>query len=269
MDDLKAQLDAQGRETKKFRLLLQEKEDQLSRVIAPPNLQSELETAKRENLLLKAELDDVVEKNKILNEDNKNLSRENANFVTKLGEFEATIAQLREGLDFVKVDTEKREEKIRQLEAERASDKEKLRVIEEKAETRARISDDLKGQLEDAILANNALQTEPASVNEVRITLIDMKSELEEKLKNAQADLVETCKDVEVAEARSTILVEHEQWKSPRVILEQVERGMEDIPARILDARMIEDKAKTTLEDSSEDDSEETISENSGSSHTE
>ncbi|XP_060195029.1 uncharacterized protein LOC132624240 [Lycium barbarum] len=269
VDDLKAQLDAQSRETEKFKLLLREKKDELSRATAPPNLQSELEAAKRENLHLKAELDDAVEKNKLLDGDNKNLSRENADFVTKLGEFEATIAQLREGLDSIKVDAEKREEKIRQLEAERVGEKEKLRVFKEKVETRARISDELKGRLEEAILANNILQTELASVNEVRITLIDMKSELEERLKKAQADMVEACKDVEAAEAHSTLLVEHERWKYRRVTLEQVERGMEDIPLRILDARMIEDKAKKALEDSSEDDSEETVSENSGSTHTE
>ncbi|XP_060210445.1 uncharacterized protein LOC132637362 [Lycium barbarum] len=221
------------------RLLLREKEDQLSWVIAPLNLQSELKAAKRENLRLKAELNDVVEKNKLLDGDNKNLSRENSSFATKLSEFEATITQLREELDSVKVNAEKMVEKFRQLEAKRAAEKEKLRIVEEKAETRARISDELKRQLETAVLANDALQTELASVSEVRITLSDKKSELEEKLKKAQADLEEACKDIEATEARSTLLVELEWWKSQRVTLEQVERGMEDIPVRILDAKII------------------------------
>ncbi|XP_060206640.1 uncharacterized protein LOC132634399 [Lycium barbarum] len=261
-EDLKGQLDAQSRETEKFKLILQEKEDQLNRLIAPPNLQSELEAAKTDNLRLKAELDDFVEKNCYI-------PRENANFATKLGEFEAPIAELRGELNSVKVDAEKAVEKSRQLEVERSIEKEKLRVFEEKAETRARISNELKGKLEEAIAANDRLQTELTSVNEVRITLIDMKSELEQKLKKTEANLNEALNDIVAAEARSTLLAEYERWKSPRMTLEHGEQGMENIPARILDARMIEYNAKKALEASSEDDSEETISENSGSSHTE
>ncbi|XP_060177977.1 uncharacterized protein LOC132607914 [Lycium barbarum] len=269
IDDLRGQLDAQGRETEKFKLLLQQKEDQLSRIIAPPTLQSELEAAKKENLRLKIELDDIVKKSKVLEGDNKQLSRENAEYATKLGEFEATITQLREGLDSVKGEAAKMEEKFRKLKVEKTTEKDKLKVMEEKAESRARIDDELKKELEAAVLANDALQAELASSNEVRVTLVDMRSELEEKLKKAQADLEEAYKEIVATEARSTLLVEHERWKSRRVTLEAVQRGFEDLPARILDTKMIEDRAKKALEDSSEKDPEGSGSDDSGSSLTE
>ncbi|XP_060178001.1 uncharacterized protein LOC132607934 [Lycium barbarum] len=267
-EDLKGQLDAQSRETEKFKLLLQEKKDQLSQLIAPLNLQSELEVAKADNLRLTAELDELDE-NRLLNQDNTNLSQENANFTSKLDEFNAAIAQLRGELNSVKADVEKAIEKSRKLEAERAIEKQKLRVFEEKAETRARISDELKSELEETVAANDRLQTELSSVNMVLITLLDMKSELEEKLKKTEADLNEALNDIVAAKARSSLLAEYEWWKFGRMTLEHIERGMENIPARILDVRMIEDKAKKDLEASSEDHSEETVFENSDSSHTE
>ncbi|XP_059295673.1 uncharacterized protein LOC132049014 [Lycium ferocissimum] len=268
VEDLKGQLDAQSRETEKFKLLLQEKEDQLSRAVPPPNLQSELEAAKADNLRLKAELDDAVEKNRLLEQDNINLGRDNANFATRLGEFEATIAQLRGELNSIKADAEKAAEKFHQLETERATEREKLRVLEEKVETRARAVDELKSKLEEATAANDLLQTELESVNQVRITLLEAKFELEENLKKAEADLEESLKDMEAAEAHTTLSIEYERWKSRRVTLEQVERGLGDIRARILEAKAIEDKAKKALDASSDDDSEKTVSEDSGSNHT-
>ncbi|XP_060211057.1 uncharacterized protein LOC132638088 [Lycium barbarum] len=49
MDDLKGQLDAQGRETEKYLHLLQEKEEELNRAVALSNLRPELDAAKAEN----------------------------------------------------------------------------------------------------------------------------------------------------------------------------------------------------------------------------
>ncbi|XP_060190783.1 uncharacterized protein LOC132620086 [Lycium barbarum] len=252
VDNLKAQLDAQGRETEKFKLLLRENEDQLT---------------KAENLRLKAELADVIEKNQLLEVDNIDFSRDNANFASRLGEFEATIAQLRGELDSVKADAEKVAERLHQLEFERATDKEKLRVAEEKAKTRARISDELKSKLEEATATNDLLQAEFELIYQVRIALLEMKSELEARLKKAEADLEESLKDMEAAEARSTILIEYERWKSRWATSEQVEIGLGEIQAQILEAKKVEDRAKKAL-DADSDDSEQTISENSGSNHT-
>ncbi|XP_059302348.1 uncharacterized protein LOC132054323 [Lycium ferocissimum] len=233
VEDLRGQLDAQSRETEKFKQLLQEKEDQLIRAVPLPNLQIELEVAKADNLRLKAELDNT----------------------------------LRDELNSAKADTEKVAEKFHQLETERAAEREKLRVFEEKAETHARGVDELKGKLEEATVANDLLQTELESVNQVRITLLEEKFELEENLKKAEVELEESLKDMEAAEAHTTLLIEYERWKSQRVTLEQVERGLGDIRARILEAKAIEDKAKKTLDGSSDDDSEKTVFEDSGSNH--
>ncbi|XP_059290277.1 uncharacterized protein LOC132043826 [Lycium ferocissimum] len=237
VDDLKGQLDAQGRETEKFQLLPQEKEDQLSRAAALPNLQSELEASKAENLRLKAELADMIEKNRLLEADNFGLNRDNANFITRLGELEAIISQLRSELDSIKADAVRMAEGHHQLESESANDKEKLKVADEKAKTRARISDELKSKLEEATEANDVLQAEFESANQIRIALLEERSELEAKLKKAEANLEESLKDMETAEARSTILIEYERWKLRRVTLEQIEKGLGDLQARILEAK--------------------------------
>ncbi|XP_059294666.1 uncharacterized protein LOC132047671 [Lycium ferocissimum] len=168
----------------------QEKEDQLSRAVPPPNLQSELEAAKADNLHLKAKLDDAARR------------------------FEATIAQRRGELNSVKADAEKAVEKFHQLEVERATEKEKLRVFEEKAETRAQTVDKLKSKLEEATAANDLLQTELESVNQVQITLLQAKFKLEENLQKAEADLEESLKDMEAAEAHTMLSIEYERWKS-------------------------------------------------------
>ncbi|XP_060212105.1 uncharacterized protein LOC132639687 [Lycium barbarum] len=227
------------------------------------------EATKKENLRLKTELDEAVEKSKVREEDNKHLNRANTEYATKLGEFEATITQLGEGLDSVKDEAAKMEENFRHLEAERAIEKDTLKTVEEKAETRAWISDELKSKLEAVVRANDALQAELAASNEVRVALSDMMSELEETLKRAQVDLEEAHKDIEATEARSTLLVELEKWRSRRSTLEAIQRGIEDIPARITDSKMIEDRARKTLKDSSEEDPEESGFEDSGSFSTE
>ncbi|XP_059302304.1 uncharacterized protein LOC132054278 [Lycium ferocissimum] len=268
VNDLKAQLDAQGGETEKFQFLLQEKEDQLSQAAVLPNLQFELKMAKAENLRLKSKLADMIEKNWLLEADNVDLGRDNANFTMRLGELEATISQLWSELDSVKAEAAKMAKRHHQLESESANDKEKLRVAEEKVETRARISDELKSKLEEATEANDLLQTEFESANQIRIALLEVRSELDARLKKVEANLEKSLKDMEAVEARSTILIEYERWKSRRATLEQVQRGLEDIQARILEAKEIEDRAKKSLDVDSED-SEQMVSDNSSSNHTE
>ncbi|XP_059310653.1 uncharacterized protein LOC132062010 [Lycium ferocissimum] len=268
IDDLRAQLDPQGRVTEKFKLLLQQKKDELSHTVGPPTLRIELEAAKEENFRLKNELDDSVHKNKVLEKDNKELSPGNSEYATKLSELEATITQLREVLDSIKGEAAKMEEKFRQLKVERATEKETLNVAQEKVEIRAQAFEELKSEIEAAIRDNDGLQAELASSNEVRITLSDMRSELEEKLKKTQADLKEAHEQIEVTEARSTLLVEYVKWKSRRSTLEAAQRGITDIPARIAEAKTIEDKAKKALEDSSEKDPEGSGSDDLGSSLT-
>ncbi|XP_059306366.1 uncharacterized protein LOC132057780 [Lycium ferocissimum] len=128
----------------------------------------------------------------------------------RLGEFEATITQLWDELDSVKTDAVKVAERLHQLESERANDKEKLRVVEEKVKTRARISDELKSKLEKATKANDLLQTEFESANQIRVALLEVKSEPEARLKKVEVDLEESLKDMEAAEAHSMILIEYE-----------------------------------------------------------
>ncbi|XP_060182244.1 uncharacterized protein LOC132611901 [Lycium barbarum] len=146
VDYLKGQLDTQGCEAEKFQHLLREKEDQLSRAAALSNLQPEFEAAKAENLHLKVELAGMVEKNRLLEVDKAGLSQDNPRFTSRLGVLEATISELRSELDSVKVDAVKIAERHRLLESENARDKEKLRVVEQKAENRVRISDELKSK---------------------------------------------------------------------------------------------------------------------------
>ncbi|XP_060170866.1 uncharacterized protein LOC132601822 [Lycium barbarum] len=209
----------------------------------------------------------MIEKNRLFEADNVGLNRDNAIFTTRLGDLEATISQLRRKLDSVKADAMRMAERHRRFESESANDKDKLRVAEEKAETRARISDELKSKLEEATEANDVLQAEFESANQTRLALLEVRSELEAKLKKSEADLEESLKYMEAAEARSTILIEYERWKSRRVTLEQVEKGLGDLQARILEAKEVEERAKKALDADSEY-SEQTVSENSGSNHT-
>ncbi|XP_059315727.1 uncharacterized protein LOC132066431 [Lycium ferocissimum] len=152
----------------------------------------------------------MVEKNLLLEADNAGFNRDNANFITRLGELEATISQLRSELDSVKADAVEMAERHHQLESDCANDKEKLRVAEQKAKTRARISDELKSKLEEATEANDVLQAEFESANQIRIALLKERSELEAELKKTEADLEESLKDMETVEARSTILIKYE-----------------------------------------------------------
>ncbi|XP_060183108.1 uncharacterized protein LOC132613069 [Lycium barbarum] len=209
----------------------------------------------------------MVEKNQLLEADNNGLNQDNARFILSLGELEATIFQLRSELDSVRADAVRMVEMHRHLEFESANDKEKLRVVEQKAEKRARISDELKSKLEEEAEANDVLQAELESANQIQTVLLEERSELEAKLTKAEVDLEESLKDTEIAEARSTILVEYERWKSRRITLEEVKKGLGDLQARILEAKEIEERAKKALDAKSED-SEQTISENFGSNHT-
>ncbi|XP_059285934.1 uncharacterized protein LOC132039475 [Lycium ferocissimum] len=209
----------------------------------------------------------MVEKNRLLEADNAGLNEDNVRFISRLGELEATIFQLRSELDSVKADAVKMAKRHRHLESESAKDKEKLRVIEQKIEDRARISDELKSKFEEAAEANDVLQAELESANQIQIVLLGERSELAAKLEKAEANLEESLKDMEAAEARTTILVEYERWKSRRATLEQAQKGLGDLQARINEAKAIEEEAKKALHAESAV-SERTVSENSDSNRT-
>ncbi|XP_059310938.1 uncharacterized protein LOC132062375 [Lycium ferocissimum] len=264
VDDLRGQLDAQGRETEKFQHLLQVKEDELNRAVALSNLQPELEAAKAENLRLKDELAGMVEKNRLLEADKVGLSQDNARFSSRLGELKTTISQLRGELDSVKSDAVNMFERHRLLESKSAKYKERMRVFEQKAEDRARICDELKIELEETAEANDLLKAELESATQIQRILDEERDELVAKLAQVEADLAEALRSVEAAEAHTTIAVEYERWKSRRATLEQAEHGFADLPALILEAKRTEEEAKRALDTDSED-SERTMSRHYGS----
>ncbi|XP_059288629.1 uncharacterized protein LOC132041981 [Lycium ferocissimum] len=119
-------------------------------------------------------------------------------------------------------------ERHRLLKSQHAKDKEKLRVVEQKAKARSRISDELKSKLEKAAEANDVLQAELESANQIHRVLLEERSKLA-KLEKVEADLEESLKDMEPAEARTTILVQYEWWKSQRATLEQAQKGLGDL----------------------------------------
>ncbi|XP_060212110.1 uncharacterized protein LOC132639694 [Lycium barbarum] len=209
----------------------------------------------------------MVEKNQLLEADKAGFSQDNARFSSRLGELKATISQLRIELDSVKTDAVKMAERHRLLESENATDKEKLRVMEQKAEDRARICDELKSKFEEAVEANDILKVELESATQVQRIINEERSELVTKLAKSEADLQESLKDLEAVEARTTIAVEYERWKSRRATFEQAQQGLRDLPALILEARTIEEEAKKALDFESED-SERTVSENFSSNRT-
>ncbi|XP_059302347.1 uncharacterized protein LOC132054322 [Lycium ferocissimum] len=264
VDDLKGQLDAQGRETEKFQHLLQVKEDQLNRAAALSNLQPELEAAKAENLWLKDELAGIVEKNRLLEADKVGLSQDNARFSSRLGELKATISQLRRELDSVKTDAVNIAERHRLLESESAKYKDRMRVFEQKAKDRARICDELRIKFEETAEANDILKAELKSATQIQRILDEERDELVAKLARGRGRFACFFKSVE---AHTTIAVEYERWKSRRATLEQAQQAFGDLPALILEAKKTEEEAKRALDTDSED-SEQTVSERSGSSCT-
>ncbi|XP_060188291.1 uncharacterized protein LOC132617327 [Lycium barbarum] len=267
VDDLKGQLDAQGRETEKFLHLLRVKEDDLNRAVTLSNLQTKLDATKAENSRLKGELAEMIEYNRLLEADKIGLSRDNARFSSRLGEFKTTISQLREELDSVKSDATRMAEKHRLLESESDRYQERMRVFEEKAENRARICDELKTELEGTIDANDLLKTELESATQMQKVLEEDRDVLVANLVQAKADLEEALKSVEAAEAHTTIAAEYEKWKSRRITLEQAEHGFVDLPALILEAKRVEEEGKRAPGAESVD-SERTVFEHSESSHT-
>ncbi|XP_060203344.1 uncharacterized protein LOC132631686 [Lycium barbarum] len=246
VDDLKGQLDAQGQETKKFPHLLQ---------------------VKAKNLRLKDELAGMVEKNRLLEADKVGLSQDNARFSSRLGELKTIITQLRGELDLVKTDAVNMAKRYRLLESESAKYKERMRVFEQKDEDRAQICNELKIELEKTVEAKDLLRAELESAIQIQGVLDEERDELVAKLAQAEVDLAESLRSVEVVEAHTTIAVEYERWKSRRATFEQAEHGFADLPARILEARKTEEEAKKALDTDSED-SEQTVSERSGSSYT-
>ncbi|XP_060211657.1 uncharacterized protein LOC132639204 [Lycium barbarum] len=190
----------------------------------------------------------MVEKNRLLEADKVSLSQDNAHFSSRLGELKATISQLQSELDSVKTDAVKMAKRHRLLESENATDNEKLRVMEQKAEDRARICDKLKSKFEEAAEANDILKAELESATQTQRILDEERSKLVAKLAKVEADLKESLKDVKAAEARTTIAVEYERWKSRRATLEQAQQGLGDLAALILEARTIEEEAKKSLD---------------------
>ncbi|XP_060197761.1 uncharacterized protein LOC132626784 [Lycium barbarum] len=210
----------------------------------------------------------MTEYNRSLEVDKIDLSRDNAQISSRLGELETTFSQLREELDLVKSDAASLAERNRLLESESSRCQERARVFEEKAESRARMCDDLKNELKETADANDTLQAELQSAIQMHNVLGEARDALVAKLAQAEADLDEVLKSVEAAEAQATIVVEYEKWKSRRITLEQAEHGFTDIPALIAEAKRVEGEAKDAL-GSESDDSERTESERSGSSHSE
>ncbi|XP_060179542.1 uncharacterized protein LOC132609524 [Lycium barbarum] len=255
MNDLKGQLDAQGRETEKYLYLLQEKEEELNRAVALSNLRPELDAAKAENRQLRSELAAMTEYNRSLEAEKISLSRDNTHISSRLGELETTFSQLWEELDSVKSDAASLAERNRLLEYESTRYQERARVFEVKAESRGRMCDDLKNELKETTDANDTLQAELQSAIQMENVLGEARDALAAKLSRVEADLDEAWKSVEAVEAQSTIVAEYEKWKSRRITLEQAE------------AKRIEGEDKDALGFDS-DDSERTMSERSGSSHS-
>ncbi|XP_060200594.1 uncharacterized protein LOC132628851 [Lycium barbarum] len=267
MDDLKVQLDAQGRETEKYVHFLREKEEELSRAVALSHLQPELDAAKAENRQLRSELVAMTEYNRSLEAEKIDLNRDNTQISSKLDELETAFSQLREELDLVKSDASSLAERNRLLEYESARYQERARVFEEKAENRSRMCDDLKNELKETTAANDTLQAELQSAIQMQNVRGEARDALETKLAQDEAELDEALRSVEAAEAQVTIVAQYEKWKSRRITLEQAERGFSDLPALIAEAKRVEGEAKDAL-GSDSDDSERMLSEHSGSSHS-
>ncbi|XP_059302284.1 uncharacterized protein LOC132054257 [Lycium ferocissimum] len=208
-----------------------------------------------------------MQKNRLLEEEKIGLSQANARLSSKLSELETDISQLRGELDSVKSDASNLAERHRRLESESTKYAERMRVFEQKAEDRARMCDELRTRLEETVEANDILKAELESANQYRSILDEERNGFLVRLARAEAGLAEALKNLEAAEAYSTVVVEHERWRSRRITLEEAERGFTDLPALILEARRTEDVAKRALDSDSED-SERTESEHSGSSQT-
>ncbi|XP_060208725.1 uncharacterized protein LOC132636059 isoform X2 [Lycium barbarum] len=142
-----------------------------------------------------------------------------------------------------------------------------VRAQQEVDDLMAQICDDLKTELAETVDANDTLKAELESATQMQNVLEEARDVLVAKLAQAEADLEESLKSVEVAEAHTTITAEYEKWKSRRITLEQAEHGFADLPALILEVKRVEEEAKGALGADS-DDSERTVSEHSGSSHT-
>ncbi|XP_060186706.1 uncharacterized protein LOC132616129 [Lycium barbarum] len=211
MDDLRGQLDAQGRETEKYLHLLREKEEELNRAVVVFNLRLELDAAKAENCQLKSELAAMTEYNRSLEADKIGLSLENAQFSLRLDELEITVSQLRGELDLVKADATGLAEMNRLLESETALYRERMRTFEEKAEKRAQMYESLKTELAEAVNANDALKAELEAATRRQDTLEENRGVLAAKLAKAEADLEEALKNVEATEAHTAIVAEYEK----------------------------------------------------------
>ncbi|XP_060178190.1 uncharacterized protein LOC132608130 [Lycium barbarum] len=211
IDDLRGQLDAQGRETEKYRHLLQETEEELNRAAVLANLHPELDAAKDENRRLKGELAAMTDYNWSLEAEKIVLSRDKAQFSSRLDELETTVSRLRGELDSVNADATTLAERNRRLESEAALSDESRRVFEEKAEERSQICQGLRTELEEAAIANNALKAElDAATGRISVLEGD-RADLEAKLAKAEADLDETWRSVEAAKAYTAIVAEYEK----------------------------------------------------------
>ncbi|XP_060183011.1 uncharacterized protein LOC132612960 [Lycium barbarum] len=108
------------------------------------------------------------------------------------------------------------------LESENAWYKERMRVLEEKAEKRAQICDDLETELQETVDANDTLKAELESHIQMQSVLEEARDVLVAKLAQVEADLEEALRSVEATEAHTTIAAEYEKWKSRRITLKQV-----------------------------------------------
>ncbi|XP_060216501.1 uncharacterized protein LOC132643989 [Lycium barbarum] len=150
----------------------------------------------------------MTDYNRSLEADKIGLSRDKIQFSLRLDELEATVSQLRGELDSVKADATGLAERNQRLESEAALFNERSRVFEEKAEERSRICEGLRVELEEVIIANDGLKAELGAATRMRDDLEKNQVDLEAKLAKAEADLEETWKSVEAAEAHTAIVAE-------------------------------------------------------------
>ncbi|XP_060190773.1 uncharacterized protein LOC132620072 [Lycium barbarum] len=253
MDDLRGQLDAQGREVEKFKLLLQEKKERLQWNGDLVVFGAELKEAKKENLQSMKDVELLTEKNRVLEADHAHFIHETIASAKKIEEQGAIITGLRQEIESLKAEATNAGQRLAQFEVERASEQEVLRVAQEKVKNRAKANEELRVELE---ISTNALKT-----------LRQNASELSAQLQQILAKREQARVDVDIAKARSVLKMEHIKWNSWRLTLEEAQAELDGIAAEIEEAKSIEDSAlRALLRDSLEDDPEDSCSVGSESS---
>nr|XP_016438348.1 PREDICTED: uncharacterized protein LOC107764302 [Nicotiana tabacum] len=121
-----------------------------------------------------------------------------------------------------------------------------LRVAKEKADARARQNEDLQAQLGSAIAKQNSL------VKELKIA----RSELEITKADAEEMVAQYRDNIEAAEARLKVTVEHVKRLSRRETLKEIHARGFDLSAEIEESKRLEVEAKKLAEHEGEEGSE-------------